>query len=64
MLDCNRCFPTKAIHGWLMTGDEGHAAIVVEYFSRTGPWRELQVEARVGPRPGGDPLFAVWAAAA
>ena len=32
----NRCFPTKAVHGWLATDDDGRAAIVTEYFRRAG----------------------------
>ena len=32
----NRCFPTKAVHGWLATDDEGRAGIVTEYFRRAG----------------------------
>ena len=28
----NRCFPTKAIRGWLASTDEQHCAIVAEYF--------------------------------
>lgn len=56
----NRCFPTKAIQGWLATDDKGHAAIVGAYFELTpgfGP-----VEARLCTEPGrGNPLLAVWA---
>jgi SAM-dependent methyltransferase len=29
----NRCFPTKAIQGWLNTDDEQHVQIVAAYFS-------------------------------
>ena len=32
----NRCFPTKAVRGWLATDDEGRAGIVTEYFRRAG----------------------------
>src|SRR5262249_7353286 len=28
----NRCFPTKAIRGWLMTDDRGHVELVKAYF--------------------------------
>jgi SAM-dependent methyltransferase len=59
----NRCFPTKAIGGWLYADDEGRAAIVAEYFARTGPWRDLRAEVRSGG-VGGDPLYAVHARAA
>ena len=56
----NRCFPTKAINGWLSTDDRGHCAIVATYFAETpgfGP-PEVRLE---NPSAPGDPLFAVWA---
>lgn len=56
----NRCFPTKAIRGWLSTGDEGHCAIVAAYFRAAGGWEPATVERRTPLGPG-DPLFAVWA---
>ena len=57
----NRCFPTKAVHGWLATNDEGRCGIVAEYFRRTpgfGPAEAVRVtpDAHLG-----DPLFAVFA---
>lgn len=60
----NRCFPTKAIRGWLYSDDQGHVAIVAEYFRRTGPWRDLEVQRRTPPEHRGDPLYALWARAA
>ncbi len=57
----NRCFPTKAIRGWLATDDEQHGAIVAEYFRRSGGWEEPVVEQRTPPLHRGDPLHAVWA---
>lgn len=59
----NRCFPTKAIRGWLATDDEAHGAIVARYFDLTGPWRDVRMERRTPPHAPGDPLFAVWAVA-
>jgi hypothetical protein len=56
----NRCFPTKAIAGWLANDDAGRVAIVAEYFRRSGGWRELTAQQRPTP-VGGDPLYAVWA---
>lgn len=56
----NRCFPTKAIRGWLGTDDRTHVAIVGEYFRRSGEWGDVQAERRTTP-PQGDPLYAVWA---
>jgi SAM-dependent methyltransferase len=56
----NRCFPTKAIAGWLETTDEQHCAIVAEYFRLAGGFEEPVISLRT-PGSGGDPLFGVWA---
>ena len=57
----NRCFPTKAIRGWLATDDRGHLQIVAAYFAAAADrFRDLRGERRPTP-PGGDPLYAVWA---
>jgi SAM-dependent methyltransferase len=57
----NRCFPTKAIRGWLASSDQEHCAIVAEYFRRSGRFTEPEIERRTPPnRPGADPLFGVW----
>jgi ubiquinone/menaquinone biosynthesis C-methylase UbiE len=32
----NRCFPSKAIHGWLSTDDAGRGAIVAHYLRAAG----------------------------
>jgi SAM-dependent methyltransferase len=67
----NRCFPTKAIRGWLGTDDATHCAVVAEYFRRSAhasgngrpalaAWDEPIAQHRNAGRPG-DPLFAVWA---
>jgi SAM-dependent methyltransferase len=57
----NRCFPTKAIRGWLLTDDETHRAIVATYFARATGWRDVRNEVRRVGAPGRDPLYAVWA---
>jgi SAM-dependent methyltransferase len=57
----NRCFPTKAIRGWLMSDDATHCAIVATYFERAGRFHEPVVDVRVAPGLGRDPLYAVWA---
>ncbi len=59
----NRCFPTKAIRGWLMTDDEGHCRIVAAYFAASGAFEPAVVDVRTPPGTGTDPLFAVYAAA-
>jgi SAM-dependent methyltransferase len=57
----NRCFPTKAIRGWLSTDDAGHCEIVARYFRLAGGWSEPVVQQRTDPAAFGDPLYAVWA---
>lgn len=57
----NRCFPTKAIRGWLATDDAGHRRIVSTYFELTERFGEPVIDVRIAPRPGVDPLYAVWA---
>lgn len=59
----NRCFPTKAIAGWLRSDDDGRVAIVGEYFRRSGGWAEPQAALCTPPYTPGDPLYAVWASA-
>jgi SAM-dependent methyltransferase len=64
----NRCFPTKAIRGWITSSDEQHCAIVATYFREAShaavldgrAWEEPVVDTRVAARPFVDPLFAVW----
>ncbi|GAA3231669.1 class I SAM-dependent methyltransferase [Pseudonocardia petroleophila] len=57
----NRCFPTKAIRGWLHTDDEGHLQIVNAFFVLSECFGEVRGGRRTPPGPG-DPLYAVWAA--
>jgi SAM-dependent methyltransferase len=57
----NRCFPTKAIRGWLATGDDEHCTVVSEYFRRAGGWSPATIEQRTPSDHRGDPLYAVWA---
>ena len=57
----NRCFPTKAIRGWLATDDRGHVQIVDAYFRLAGGFGPAQAQLRTPPGQG-DPLYAVWAA--
>jgi SAM-dependent methyltransferase len=56
----NRCFPTKAVHGWLGTSDAQHGALVVELLRRAGGFTEPEVQLRT-PAGRGDPLWAVTA---
>ena len=63
----NRCFPTKAIHGWLAADDAGRADIVVDYLRRAGGFTDAQVTLATPTRDGngrpydGDPLYSVVA---
>ena len=57
----NRCFPTKAIKGWLANDDLGRLAIVRAYFERSGAFAEPTL-AHCNPGAPGDPLYAAWAA--
>jgi SAM-dependent methyltransferase len=57
----NRCFPTKAIRGWLYSTDAQHGEIVAEYFRQAGAWTEPVVQQRTPAAHRGDPLWAVWA---
>ena len=56
----NRCFPTKAIRGWLAGDDVQHVAIVRRYFALTEGFEEAEGEQRPS---AGDPVWAVWARA-
>ena len=56
----NRCFPTKAIRGWLATHDAGRMQIVGRYFELTEGFAEPTLEHR-NPDAATDPLYAVWA---
>jgi len=60
----NRCFPTKAVRGWLATSDAEHCSVVNGYFERSRGWNPAIIECRTSPTYLGDPLFAVWAARA
>jgi SAM-dependent methyltransferase len=57
----NRCFPTKAIRGWLFTSDEQHGEIVKTYFHLAGGFGEPVAVRRTEIAHQGDPLFAAWA---
>ncbi len=60
----NRCFPNKAIRGWLATNDAGRVGIVRRYFELTEGFTPPSHDLRTGARRFRDPLFAVWAAKA
>ena len=57
----NRCFPTKAIRGWLQTDDANHLAIVKAYLEQAGGFGPAAAQRRTPEDWPGDPLYAVWA---
>jgi len=56
----NRCFPSKAVRGWLASDDDAHGAIVAAYHRLAGGFEEPVVQQRLDGRRS-DPLWAVWA---
>jgi SAM-dependent methyltransferase len=56
----NRCFPTKAIRGWLTAGDDEHIEIVRRYFELSDAFEPAEAQLRT-PTGRGDPLYGVWA---
>ncbi len=57
----NRCFPTKAIRGWLATDDAEHLAIVATYLEQAGGFGPATAQRRTAADTRGDPLYGVWA---
>jgi SAM-dependent methyltransferase len=57
----NRCFPTKAIRGWLHADDEQRCEIVERYFRLSQGWDTPHSQRRTPAGHPGDPLLAVWA---
>ena len=55
----NRCFPTKAVRGWLLRDELGHAALVARYLKAARNWTGIEHLDR--SRPASDPLHAVIA---
>lgn len=56
----NRCFPTKAIMGWLANDERTRCGIVALYFQLSADFEDAVVELR-NPGAPGDPLYAVYA---
>jgi len=57
----NRCFPTKAVRGWLAVVEPDRPLLVAEYHRRAGGFAEPVVEQRVRGTSRTDPLWAVRA---
>ncbi|MGB3185898.1 MAG: methyltransferase domain-containing protein [Ornithinimicrobium sp.] len=58
----NRCFPTKAVRGWLATDEDGRVAITRAYLEQAG-FAGVRTALRTEGRLGGDPLYGAWARA-
>jgi hypothetical protein len=49
----NRCFPTKAVYGWLLADDDARCRIVEAYVRAAGGYRESVTSRRTpGPQTG------------
>jgi SAM-dependent methyltransferase len=59
----NRCFPTKAIGGWLGLGGRQRMDLVGLYFDLVGGWGTVTKDERTAVGAATDPLYAVWAPA-
>ena len=57
----NRCFPTKAVRGWLSVPEEQRPGIVADYHRLAGGFDEPVVEQRLAATWRHDPRWAVWA---
>ena len=57
----NRCFPTKAVRGWLSVPEEQRPGIVADYHRLAGGFDEPVAEQRLAATWRHDPLWAVWA---
>jgi SAM-dependent methyltransferase len=55
----NRCFPTKAVRGWLAADEHQRPGIVQAYFAASGAFGPAEAVRR--PEASGDPLWVVWA---
>ena len=58
----NRCFPTKAVRGWLSVPEDQRPQVVAAYHEQAG-FTGVEVQQRLAPSWRHDPLWAVWAVA-
>jgi len=56
----NRCFPSKAVRGWLSVPEQDRPQLVAEYHRQAG-FTDVQVHQRLAATWRHDPLWAVWA---
>lgn len=60
----DRCFPTKAVHGWLATPEAQRPALVSAYLSAAGGWEPAQAQTLLPARRragSADPLWGCTA---
>ena len=57
----NRCFPTKAIRGWLFSDDAHRLAIVQAYLAQSGGFGPVTAQRRTPEDGRGDPLYGLSA---
>ena len=57
----NRCFPTKAVRGWLSVPEDQRPEIVAAYHRGAGGFTEPVTQQRLSATWRSDPLWAVWA---
>lgn len=57
----HRCFPTKAVRGWLSLPEEERPGVVADYHRQAGLFDEPVSEQRLVGTWRHDPLWAVWA---
>ncbi len=57
----NRCFPTKAVRGWLSVPEDARPGIVADYHRLAGGFDEPVAQQRLGATWRHDPLWSVWA---
>jgi len=57
----NRCFPTKAVRGWLSVDEQDRPGVVAEYHRQAGGFEPAVAEQRLAGTWRHDPLWAVWA---
>ena len=54
----NRCFPTKAIRGWLSLDENARCELVAQYLKLAG-FTAITIALQTPPNTYGDPLYAV-----
>ena len=57
----NRCFPSKAVRGWLSVDEQDRPGVVAEYHRQADGFEPAVTEQRLAGTWRHDPLWAVWA---